>query len=146
MISEQSKNRLKHLAGLISENLKLVPDISGRSDKNTLSWFVEEYILNISNIIINSIDLSLSQSGYRVAISKSNTKMQKNSLSALLIVNNDKKYMFTAMVNFEQGANTSVSISHNQMIEQFNLNSHHSLNDINLFIKEIVNYITNSLK
>lgn len=152
MISENSKYNFKRLAGIISEGLTLVPDPSGRSDKGTLSYYVEEYMLNITSVIISQLDQNLTSEGYKVAISQGNTKMQENVLATKLIISsngrasNSKEYVLTTLVNFEQGGNTAVSVSHNSLTEQFNLNSKHTWSDVQLFVKEIITHISNSLK
>jgi len=152
MISENSKYNFKRLAGILSEGLTLVPDPSGRSDIGTLSFYVEEYMLNISSVIIGQTDQSLSQNGYKVAISQGNTKMHENTLATKLIISSlaknaqAKEYVLTTIVNFEQGGNTAVSVSHNSLTEQFNLNSQHTGADVQLFVKEIITHISNSLK
>lgn len=149
MLSEINKIKLQKLAGIILENLTLVPDPSGRSDANTLSWFMEEYLLKLSSNIINSLDNTLSSNGFTVAISQGNTRMQENSLATKLIIYNgssQQEYLVTAIVNFEQGANTSVSITNNGLTQKFDLTSHHKGVDVNTFIQNVVNNISNSLK
>lgn len=152
MISKDNKYRFKQLAGIIQEGVRLVSDAAGRSDNNTLSYYVEEYLLNTCSMIITRLDQVLSNNGYHVAISQGNTKMQENSLATKIIVSspgkNDqsKEYLITAMVNFEQGANTAFSVSHGGLTEKFNLNSKHTSNDVALFSQEIITYFSNSLK
>ncbi len=151
MISNKAKINYKRLAGIITENLKLIPDASGRSGRNTLSWYVEEYLLNLSVLIINSLDKTLSANEFRVAISQSNTIMQTNSLATKILItypenNKTKEYLLTLLVNFEQGAGTSLSITTDKLTDKFDLSSHHSEDDVNSFVTNAVNHISNSLR
>lgn len=152
MLSESFKNRNKRLAGILAEELKLIPDPSGRSDKNTFSWYAEEYLLNLCSVIISSLDHNFSHNGFTVAISQQSTKMQQNTLVTKLTIKsgdlhkNNKDYLLTAMLNFSESANTTITISHDALTQSFNLNTQHSGNDINILIREIITYISNSLK
>lgn len=150
MLSENSKKKLQKLAGIIVENLRLVPDPSGRSDANTLSWYVEEYLLNLLSNIVNTLDTTLSAQGYTVAISQGNTKMQENSLVTKIIISSPNKqhqeYLITAIANFEQGTSTSVSVSNSSITQKFDLASHHKGTDVNTFIQNVVTNIFNSLQ
>jgi hypothetical protein len=152
MISDKGRYNFKRLAGLLNEELKLIPDPSGRSDRNTLSFYVEEYILNLSTNLITQIDNVMNQNGYVVSISQSSTKMQENSLATKIIISSNqaqaqsKEFLFTALVNFDESSNTAISISHNSLTQQFNLNTRHLANDIALLSQEVVTHILNQLK
>lgn len=139
MFKEENKNRLKFLAGInvINENVSLVANTAGRSDSNTLSFYVEGYLLNLTELIINTIEDVLKNKGIQISISKKNTKISENSIATQLIINN-REFLLTLLVSFEQGSNTSASLTSNGQTENFNLNSQHNNNDVNLFIKEIV--------
>lgn len=146
MISDSNKNRLKNLAGILCENIHLVPEASGRSEKGTLSWYVEEYLINISMITINNLDKTIIDKGGKLSINQPDTKMQENSFSTKLIAEiAGKKIIFilSFLVNFSENSNTSASVYHDGLTEKFNLNSKHSLSDINLLTGEITNYISN---
>lgn len=152
MISESSKSNFRRLAGIITEGITLVPDPSGRSDKNTFSYFAEEFLLNLCSIIISSLDNYVTQNGLgTVSISQGSTKMQQNALvTKLFIANNQsqvkpQEYLFTAIINFAGETNTSLSVTHNGINQPFSLTSHHQGNDINTFVKDVVTYIANSI-
>ena len=134
MISRNSKKRIQDLAGIIiNENVSLIPSPEGRSGPNTLSWFVEQYIINMAEEIISQVDKKSSTIGNKLAISQGKTKMQENSFSTILISGNEE-ILFTILVNFNQDASTSVSFND----EQFILKSHHSASDLNSFIMQII--------
>lgn len=146
MISDSNKNRLKNLAGIFCENIHLVPEASGRSEKGTLSWYVEEYLINIGMIVINNLDKAIISRGGKLSINQSDTKMQENSFSTKLIAESGGKkiiFILSFLVNFAESSNTSASVYHDELTEKFNLNSKHSLSDINLLSGEITNYISN---
>lgn len=148
MISESNKIRLKNLAGILQEDIHLVPEASGRSEKGTLSWYTEEYLINLGMIVINNLDKSIIAKGGKLSINQPDTKMQENSFSTKLIAENAGKkiiFVLSFLVNFSENSNTSASIYQNGLIEKFNLNSKHSISDINLFSNEIINYISNLL-
>ena len=146
ILSESFKNRLKNLAGIVNE-IKLIPDdTSGRSNPNTLSWFTEEYLLNLSSIIITSLDNSLKNNGINLAISQGNTKIQQNTVVTKLIVNNTINLLFTALVAFNSGANTVITISiPGGNTQQFNLNAQHTESAVNDLVQEIITYVQNIL-
>lgn len=144
MISGQNKSRLQALAGLINEDVSLISNLGGRSDKNTLSFYVEGYLLNLAELLINNIEDTLKQNNIQVAISKGDTKISTNSIATRLIINK-RDYLITLLVSFEQNSNTSASLSYDGKNEVFNLTSRHEQNDINLFIKEVTQRVINSL-
>jgi hypothetical protein len=151
MISKKYKNNLKRLAGLITENVEFEAT-QGRSEPETLSWYSEEYILNLSERIVNDLDSNISQKGnYNLEISRSSTKISSNTLSTKLNINNlnnstDKKeFLLTISVNFEQSSNTVVSITIKGVTNKFTMNSKHSASDLENLKNEAVEYFLNSL-
>ena len=54
IISEIYKSRLRELSGIVNEiELKAT---SGRSGVNTLSYFVEEYLLNLGGMLLDILN------------------------------------------------------------------------------------------
>ena len=153
IISENYKQRLLTLSGLISENIKLT-SISGRSDKGTLSWYVEEYILNLSSDIINNLDKQIEiEPGLDLFLVKNASNISSNSLTTKLItkgkldnIDTEEEYILSTMVNFETSSNTTVSISNKGINNNFTLSSKHSVTDLETFKSNIVNYFMNSIK
>lgn len=137
MISHSSKNRFQSLAGILKENVSLIPSTEGRSDQGTLSWFVEQYIIGLCEKIITNVDDKTTEIGSEIAISQSSTKMNENSFSTILIYDN-KKILLTALVNFNQNASTSISVNNKQFI----LKTHHSAIDVNTLIEDVSKYIS----
>ena len=56
MLNESYKNRIKFLAGLISEEEIVLTSDSGRSDDDTLGWYSEDYLLVLGSNILTDLD------------------------------------------------------------------------------------------
>jgi len=159
MISEGYKKRLMELSGaiprsVINENVKLTAG-QGRSGAGTLSWYAEEYLLNLGSIVLTKLDESIQKElNMKLSMSRSSTKMVSNSLVTKLIVDGTSKsgqkinpeFVLTINVNFEQGGNTAGTITYQGTTDTFNLNSKHSESDMSLFIGEMVNHILNTIR
>lgn len=154
-ISEGYKKRLMQLSGnFINEVVKLTAT-QGRSGAGTLSWYAEEYLLNLGSIVLTNLDNAVQQElNMKLAMSKGATKMVANSLATKLFVHGNSKegqtinseFILTLNVNFEQGSNTAGTVSYKGTTDTFNLNSKHSESDMTLFTSEIVNHILNTIK
>ena len=151
IISEQYKNNLKRLAGLIKENVQFKA-IQGRSDSGTLSWYSEEYILNLAEKIVNSLDSQVSNSGkLLLEISKSSTKIASNTFVTKLTIkkidgsSEPLEFLLTVAVNFEQNSNTAVSVTIKGVTSKFTMNSKHSAEDLESLNSQVVNSFLNSL-
>lgn len=124
----------------------------GRSDSGTISWYAEEYLLNLGSNILTSLDEAVQKElRMKLAMSKSSTKMVSNSLVTKLFVQNSNsgnefEFMLTLNVNFEQGGNTSSTVTYKGTTDTFNLNSQHSGSDASLFMSEITNHILNTVR
>jgi hypothetical protein len=137
MINENTKKRIKFLAGLLKEEIRLISSPSkGRSDAGTLNYYIEQYLLDISSRILNSLQDKYSD----FKIDSSSTKIYQNTLILKFYVRNND-FLLTAIVSPDNNLNTSVSISNNGKTEKFNLNSKHNFNDTELFIQEIVDRV-----
>jgi hypothetical protein len=151
IISEKYKNNLKRLAGLIQENIQFKAETSGRSELGTLSWYAEEYILNISEQIVNSLDNQISQIGSTLQISKKSTKIASNTFTTQLNVVNPNEnselieFLLAVSVNFEQNSNTVISTTLKGVTNKFTMNSKHSLSDLEDLKTEVINSFLNSL-
>lgn len=127
----------------------------GRSDSGTLSWYVEGYLLNAGSNILTALDEAVqNELKMKLAMSKSSTKMVSNSLVTKLFVQGTGQsgagqgleFMLTLNVNFEQGGNTSATVTYKGTTDSFNLSSKHSGNDMSLFSREITGHILNLVK
>ncbi len=151
IISEKYKKNLKRLAGLIKEGVEFKAETNGRSESGTLSWYAEEYILNTAELIINSLDLEITNLGSVLQISKQATKISSNTFSTKLTVTNPNEisepidFLLTVSVNFEQNSNTAVSITLKGVTNKFTMNSKHSQSDLEGLKNEVVNSFLNSL-
>ena len=138
----------------INESVKLTAT-HGRSGTGTLSWYAEEYLLNLGSIVLTNLDGAVqNELKMKLAMSKSSTKMVSNSLVTKLIVDGvtengkkvDSEFVLTFNVNFEQNGNTAGTVTYKGTTDTFNLNSKHSESDMTLFISEIVNHVLNTIK
>jgi len=154
MISESYKNRIKFLSGILKEdNIELKSD-TGRSDKDTLGWFSEDYLLNLGSDILTSIDDEIEKDkSLNLKLLKSSTKINSNSLFINININGifeekpiDENFDLVLTVQFSNDSNTVASINFKGIISRFNLNSKHSSKDLELFKNEIIDNIFNSLK
>lgn len=151
-LSEIYKNRLKQLAGL-NEDISLQAT-QGRSEKGTFSWYAEEYLLNLSTSILNTLDSAFqAQHQFNLSISKSASKMVSNSFVTKLIIANNiiqtvkpEEYTFSLIADFQKEGATIASITSGGVTNHLTLNSTHSYADIQAFTQNIVEYFLNSVK
>lgn len=152
IISKNYKNNLKRLAGLVQENIEFKAEILGRSESGTLSWYAEEYILNIAKEIVNTLDVEISKiDGFILQISQSGTKISSNTFTTKLNVKNSNEneeiteFLLTITVNFEQNSNTVISITVKGVTNKFVMNSKHSASDLNDLKNQAITSFINSL-
>jgi hypothetical protein len=154
MINEFYKNRIKFLAGLISEEEIVLTSNSGRSDEDTLGWYSEDYLLVLGSDILTYLDDNIkNEEGLILNLLKSSTKLDGNSLFINIKVNGDinekelsEEFDLTLTVKFSENSNTVASISYRGTNNKFNLSSKHSSKDLETFKSNIVNNVMNSIK
>jgi hypothetical protein len=147
-------NRLRKLAGIINENVIDLKSDTGRSDEGTLSWYSEDYLLDLGSNILNKLDTIVeSENGLKLSLLRSSTKMTANSLFIDLKINGDyeskkidEEINITLTVQFSENSNTLASVKYRGIINRFNLNSKHSSEDLEKFINEVVDNVMNSIK
>lgn len=152
LLSESYKNKLKSLAGVISENVEFKAT-QGRSELGTLSWYAEEYILNFAELLVNSLDQEiLQQQEYILEISRSQTKIAANTFNTQLNIKKTDpnfkalEFLLTIAVNFEQGSNTTVSITKSGVTTKFSMSSKHSAADLQNLKQQVITAFTNSIQ
>jgi len=154
MINESYKHRIQSLAGVISENSVELSSDTGRSDKHTLGWYSEEYILRLGSEILNKIDkVADEDDNLTLKLIKKSTKINQNSLFINVILHKDieglkvdDEFDLVLTVQFSNDSNTVASTNYKGVDSRFNLNSKHSAQDLELFKDEVVNNIFNSIK
>jgi hypothetical protein len=154
MINESLKNRLKQLAGILNEDTIKLSSSTGRSGEETLSFYSEDYLLNLGSKILTSLDNEIQEEEDLILqMSKSSTKINANSLFIKLnVVGNyqeiklNEEFEITLTVQFSDNSNTVVAIDYKGLINKFNLSSKHSSEDLEKFESEIVQNILNSIK
>lgn len=151
IISEQYKNNLKRLAGLLKESIQFKAT-QGRSEQGTLSWYSEEYILTLAEQIVNTLDSEVSKiQDLILEISKSSTKIASNTFATKLNIKNKNnsiepmEFLLTVSVNFEQNSNTTVSITIKGVTNKFSMNSKHSESDLFDLKNQVVTSFLNSV-
>ncbi len=147
MLTSNTIQRGKYLAGIIiKENVELQSSV-GRSDAGTLSYFIEEYLLGLGTLTLNKIDsLVTKNNAVQLSISYSNTKISQNSLTIKIIADSSTEFILNFMVKFESDSSTTVAISNDGIVDNFNLNSKHKKEDLELLANSIANYILYRLK
>ena len=153
LVSKNYRERIQELAGLVSEDVSLTAEF-GRSDSNSLSWYVEEYLLKLGGDILTELDYQVeNEEALTLSVSKSSTKIMSNSLVVKLFVegtvNNvqvNEEILLTVSVNLERDSNTVASVNIKGIINKFNLSSKHSNNDLELFRREVTENELNSIK
>jgi hypothetical protein len=154
MINESLKNRLKKLAGILNEDNIKLSSSTGRSGEETLSFYSEDYLLNLGSKILTNLDNRIQEEENLILqMSQSSTKINANSLFIKLNIVGDYKqiklneeFELTLTVQFSDNSNTIVAIDYKGLINKFNLNSKHSSEDLKKFEYEIVENILNSIK
>jgi hypothetical protein len=127
---------------------------TGRSGEETLSFYSEDYLLNLGSKILTNLDNRIQEEENLILqMSQSSTKINANSLFIKLNIVGDYKqiklneeFELTLTVQFSDNSNTIVAIDYKGLINKFNLNSKHSSEDLKKFESEIVENILNSIK
>jgi len=150
IISETYKSRLRELSGIVNEiELKAT---SGRSGVNTLSYFVEEYLLNLGGMLLDVLNKKTEENPNKnFKINQSENKISNNSLfmsfqiKDLTDKNNVKEINFNLnlLVKLESNSNTVAILKYENVNDEFNLQSKHSEEDIQDFINEITTRVFN---
>lgn len=151
-LSESYKKRIAELAGL-KEEITLTAN-TGRSDEDTLSWYVEQYLLKLGGDVLTYLDGFIkSKPESNLILSKSTTKISSNTLVINIMIEKTEKdgkkeefpFMIVFSVNVETDSNTTASVTYKSVTNKFNLNSKHSDDDLEKFKNEIVDNIINSI-
>jgi len=150
IISETYKSRLRELSGIVNEiELKAT---SGRSGVNTLSYFVEEYLLNLGGMILDILNKKTEENPNKnFKINQPENKISNNSLfmsfqiEDLTDKNNVKEINFNLnlLVKLESNSNTVAILKYENVNDEFNLQSKHSEQDIQDFLNEITTRVFN---
>jgi len=154
MINESYIKRIKSLAGIINEDNVELTSTTGRSDKETLGWYSEDYLLSLGSDILNALDKRVDKDeDLTLKLLKSSTKIDANSLFINIIISGefenkeiDEEFDIVLTVQFSNDSNTVASTNYKGVISRFNLNSKHSSQDLDLFKDEVVDNIFNSIK
>lgn len=151
MISESYRKRIKTLSGIQFNEVELKAT-SGRSEKNTLSFYVEEYLLNLGGIFLDELKNKVSENPNKeLKLESSNNKISNNSLliNFSLKDNTDQnnieeiKFNLSFVVKLESNSNTVGILKYENLNDEFNLQTKHSENDLKDFINEICIRIIN---
>ena len=151
IISETYKNRLKQLSGIILNEIELKAT-SGRSGDNTLSYFVEEYLLNLGGMFLDLVSSKTEENQNKnFKLNQPENKISNNSLfisfqiEDLTDKNNVKEINFNLnlLVKLESNSNTVAILKYENVNDEFNLQSKHSEEDVKDFLNEILTRVFN---
>lgn len=153
-LSESYIRNLKRLSGLKIDEVELRAT-SGRSEKGTLSYYVEDYILNVGEMVINSLDEKVKGTQVmEMRIEPGSVKMSQNSLLIPFRIDDrsnpknvaSTNYSLSLSVNLESSSGTVAVLKYGTLNDEFNLQSKHSIKDVSDLVSEIVNRIVNVQK
>lgn len=150
-LSENYKKRLKSLSGIKLQEVELKAT-SGRSGLNTFGYFVEEYLLNLGSKFLDDLKKNMSELDQKkLEIKKTENKISFNLLTLNFEVEDHSnpndieefKFQLNLMVKIEDNSNTVGILKYENINDEFNLQSKHSEQDLDDFMKEIVIRIIN---
>lgn len=153
-LSESYKKRIKLLSGLPLNEVKMIAT-SGRSEKDTIGFYIEEYLLNLGGVFLTELDSKIKKDENKtLRLYQEKTKIAQNSLMMYFEVvdnvnpNDVKKidFLLNMMVKLESNSNTSATLEYSTLNDEFNLQSKHSAQDVKDFISEIISRILNVAK
>lgn len=153
-LSESYIRQLKRLSGIRLDEIELKAT-SGRSEEGTLSYYVEDYILNIGEMVINSLGDKVKETQVmELVIEQGSVKISQNSLLIAFRIedrSNPKNiartdYSLSISVNLESSSSTVAVLKYGTLNDEFNLQSKHSFGDVSDFVSEIVNRVVNVQK
>lgn len=154
MFKKSDKNRIKFLAGILTEEEIVLTSDSGRSGEETLSWYSEDYLLTLGSKILSNLDAEIEKDeNLTLSLLKSSTKLNANSLFINVKISGfineediEEEFDITLTVKFSENSNTEASISYRGTNNKFNLSSKHSSKDLETFKSNIVDNVVNSMK
>lgn len=150
-ISENYRKRLKSLSGIRLNEVELKAT-SGRSGQNTLSYYVEEYLLNLGGIFLDDLKVVISEfQDKEIELTKTESKISNNSITIFITLQNkideneikQSEFSLNLMVKLESNSNTVAILKYENINDEFNLQSKHSEQDVKDFLEEITTRILN---
>jgi hypothetical protein len=146
-LNEQKISRFKKLAGILNEDTVNFTASGGRSEKGTLGYFVEEYLIELASKFVSKLDEEFKADDKTLVLIKEKSKIDKNNIFFNFKLK-DSKYEFSVnlIVNLEDSARTKSIILYQSTKTEFDLNSKQSSADLNIFINNSVEAILNLIK
>jgi hypothetical protein len=146
-LNEQKISRFKKLAGILNEDTVNFTASGGRSEKGTLGYFVEEYLIELASKFVSKLDEEFKADDKTLVLIKEKSKIDKNNIFFNFKIK-DSKYEFSVnlVVNLEDSARTKCIILYQSTKTEFDLNSKQSSSDLNIFINNSVEAILNLIK
>ncbi len=146
-LNEEKILRFKKLAGLINEDTVNFTASGGRSEKGTLGYFVEEYLIELASKFVSKLDEQFKENNKILVLIKENSKIDKNNIFFNFKIKDSKsEFSINLVVNLEDSARTKCIIMYQSTKTEFDLNSKQSLADLNIFINNSVEAILNLIK
>lgn len=149
-LSESYKRNLKRLSGIRLNEIELKAT-SGRSEKGTLGYYVEDYILSIGQSVLTSIDENAGQNQLELKVEQGSVRISENTLQMDFKIEDNSnpknisstEYSLTVSVNLESSSTTLAVLKYGTLNDEFNLQSKHSYRDVADFVSEIVSRVMN---
>lgn len=147
MLKENSIIRFKKLAGILQENTIDFSASGGRSGKETLGFYVEEYLLSLCSSFVTKLDDEIKKIEEILVLIKEDTKIDKNNIFfKFKTKESNDEFSVNIMVAFEDSSKTKCIILFKDTKTEFDLTSKHSEVDLKNFITNSVNAIINLIK
>ena len=94
LLNEKKYKRFKELAGLINEDTVNFSASGGRSEKGTLGYFVEEYLIELASKFVSKLDEQFKANDKTLVLIKEKSKIDKNNIFFNFKLK-DSKYEFS---------------------------------------------------
>jgi len=147
ILNEKEYKRLKELAGLLNEDTVVFSSSGGRSDKDTLGYYIEDYLINLSSQFVSALDSEFKKINETLVLIKEDSKIDKNNIFfKFKIKDNSDDFFINLVVNLEDSARTKCVIMYKSTKTEFDLNSKQSSADLKIFIKNSVEAVLNLIK
>jgi hypothetical protein len=146
-LNEQKILRFKELAGILNEDTVNFTASGGRSEKGTLGYFVEEYLIELASKFVSKLDEEFKADNETLVLIKEKSKIDKNNIFFNFKLKDSKhEFSVNLVVNLEDSARTKSIIMYQSTKTEFDLNSKQSSADLNIFINNSVEAILNLIK
>lgn len=147
MITEEYKNRLQNLSGLLKEEAVNFNAVGGRSPQGTIGYYTESYLLNLASLFVTKLDGEIKALNKTLILLQNDTKLEQNNVFFKFKLKEDGEiFSVTLTCNLEDSAKTICSINYKKTDTKYDLTSKYSKSDLDLFINNSVKSIINLIQ